>query len=160
MRISFDAKRAFFNRSGLGNYSRNLLNSLYKFYPENGYILFTPKNENKIKLENEDSYKIISPNNRFFRFFSSYWRTKIIGEIITKEKPDIYHGLSHELPVINSKTKTKYIVTIHDLIFIRYPKYYSKIDRYIHIQKIKYACKKADLIIAISEQTKNDLRQI
>ena len=28
MRIGFDAKRAFFNKSGLGSYSRNLIQGL------------------------------------------------------------------------------------------------------------------------------------
>ena len=42
MRIGFDAKRAFFNKSGLGSYSRNLIQGLAKKYPENEYILYTP----------------------------------------------------------------------------------------------------------------------
>jgi len=34
MRIGFDAKRAFFNFSGLGNYSRNTIQYLNQHYPE------------------------------------------------------------------------------------------------------------------------------
>ncbi|HOI50238.1 MAG TPA: hypothetical protein PK167_13090, partial [Prolixibacteraceae bacterium] len=43
MKIGFDAKRAFLNEAGLGNYSRNTLNALQKYFPENQYILFTPE---------------------------------------------------------------------------------------------------------------------
>jgi len=51
----------------------------------------------------------------------------------------------------------KSVVTIHDLIFMRYPNLYSYFDRKIHYYKFKYAANKADLVIAISEQTKKDI---
>jgi glycosyltransferase involved in cell wall biosynthesis len=57
----------------------------------------------------------------------------------------------------NSKTGIKTVVTIHDLIFIRYPELYPTIDRWIYKQKFKSACEKADCVVAISEQTKNDI---
>src|SRR5690606_12594376 len=53
--------------------------------------------------------------------------------------------------------KIKKIVTIHDLIFVRYPHLYSWIDRKIHFQKFKYAAHQSDVVIAISEQTKRDI---
>jgi len=49
------------------------------------------------------------------------------------------------------------VVTIHDLIFMRYPEFYRSIDRKIYFKKVKYACHAADKIIAISRQTKRDI---
>ena len=46
MRIGFDAKRAYQNFTGLGNYSRDLIENLIELYPSNEYRLFAPK-ENK-----------------------------------------------------------------------------------------------------------------
>lgn len=43
MKIGFDAKRAFNNYTGLGNYSRFIIESLVQFVPENEYLLYTPK---------------------------------------------------------------------------------------------------------------------
>ncbi len=43
MRIGFDAKRAFNNKTGLGNYSRFILNALQKFASEHTYLAYTPK---------------------------------------------------------------------------------------------------------------------
>jgi len=43
MRIGFDAKRAFSNYTGLGNYSRDTIRVLTTFFSENKYFLFTPK---------------------------------------------------------------------------------------------------------------------
>ncbi len=46
MNIGFDAKRLFFNGSGLGNYSRSTVGLLLRYAPENRYTLFTPKEGN------------------------------------------------------------------------------------------------------------------
>ncbi len=73
------------------------------------------------------------------------------------DKIDIFHGLSGELPSGLKQKNIKSIVTIHDLIFMIYPEFYSFFDRKIHHYKFKKAAQQADLIIAISEQTKRDI---
>jgi glycosyltransferase involved in cell wall biosynthesis len=55
----------------------------------------------------------------------------------------------------NSGVKT--VVTVHDLIFLRYPEFYGKVNVSIYKKKLVYACKVADRIVAISSQTKDDL---
>jgi hypothetical protein len=42
-----------------------------------------------------------------------------------RRQNDIFHGLSGELPLKWDKNPSKKFVTIHDLIFVRYPQYYS-----------------------------------
>ena len=74
-----------------------------------------------------------------------------------KRKIDIFHGLSNELPPEYTSKRGKSIVTIHDLIFLRYPQYYHSIDRKIYTYKFRKACENADKIIAISECTKRDI---
>jgi glycosyltransferase involved in cell wall biosynthesis len=69
----------------------------------------------------------------------------------------LYHGLSHELPLGIGSTPIKTVVTMHDLIFERYPAQYQKADVLIYRAKFKYACMHAHRIIAISEQTRRDL---
>jgi glycosyltransferase involved in cell wall biosynthesis len=155
--IGFDAKRALFNSSGLGNYSRNLLFALSKKYPENLYCLFTPRTKNRFVLENEESFKLIEPRQRIFKFFNSLWRIKFVKNDILKEKADIYHGLSQELPFGIENTGVKTIVTVHDLIFLRFPEFYRWIDTKIYYRKLVHACRVADHIVAISHQTKSDL---
>ena len=43
MRIGLDAKRAFNNTSGLGNYSRFVISGLLERFPQEEYFLFTPR---------------------------------------------------------------------------------------------------------------------
>ncbi len=159
MNIGFDAKRAFYNRTGLGNYSRNIFQYLNKFYPENKYFLFSPKENNSFDFEGKTDANIILANGFIGKKIPSLWRSFFISKDIEKYKLDIYHGLSNEIPKgINSQT-TKTIVTIHDLIFLRFPELYKPTDRFIYNKKFKFACQKADKIIAISQQTKQDIIQ-
>ncbi|HOZ13512.1 MAG TPA: glycosyltransferase [Tenuifilaceae bacterium] len=159
IRLGFDAKRAFYNKSGLGNYSRNLIDSLVLLNNSNSIILFTPKTKKRIFLKSntESSTSIVSPQRTYHRILPSLWRSRLIVRDVKKLKLDIYHGLSHELPFGIEESGAKTVVTVHDLIFLRYPEFYGKINVSIYKKKLVYACKVADRIVAISSQTKDDL---
>ncbi len=160
MRIGFDAKRAFLNNTGLGNYSRDTIRILSQFYSDNKYFLYTPKNNNNPRLSfisDRNNTFIRTPESLINKALKAYWRSKSIVRDLFINKIDIYHGLSHELPIGIEKTNIKTVVTIHDLIFIRYPHLFRNIDRKIYSKKFKSACNRADKIIAVSEQTKKDI---
>ncbi len=154
MKIAFDAKRFFHNTSGLGNYSRDLVRILSEYEPENEYLLL---NKNK----SERGKDILEhPNVHFIETSKGNLSRQLkMGKDAQKLGADIFHGLSGELPLKWDPKPIKKIVTIHDLIFVRYPQYYSFFDRKIHFWKFKKAADTADKIIAISEQTKRDIIQ-
>jgi glycosyltransferase involved in cell wall biosynthesis len=153
MKIGFDAKRVFSNKSGLGNYSRDVISSLIDYYPENEKVLFTP-NQNTEQLEKKYLSNVIYPRKKIM---ASYWRSVKMGNDIEAGKIDIFHGLSNELPLNIKQVKAKKVVTIHDLIFLKFPELYKLIDCKIYNFKFKRACQNADKIIAISNQTKEDI---
>lgn len=157
MKIGFDAKRAFYNYSGLGNYSRNVIKSLQQSFPKNEYHLYTPSLKNAISFIENDNVYIHTPSKTSGQILKSYWRSFMLKNELINDNIDLYHGLSNELPSNISESKFKSVVTIHDLIFIRYPDLYKPIDREIYTRKFKYAGKTANKIIAVSTQTKNDL---
>ncbi|MBT8762390.1 glycosyltransferase family 4 protein [Desulfohalobiaceae bacterium Ax17] len=158
MNIGFDAKRFFLNRTGLGNYSRSTISILAKYYPEHDYFLYTPKvKEQFTKLLAHHKIQVRTPENFLTRKFHPFWRSIFLGQIIEKDNLHIYHGLSHEIPLIKKSNKTKLVVTIHDLIFLKHPELYSKFDILAYTFKYKKSCQNAHLIVAISEQTKKDI---
>jgi glycosyltransferase involved in cell wall biosynthesis len=158
MRIGFDAKRAFMNASGLGNYSRTLIWSLTQQFPGHTYVAFTPGTGNEWghELIESNRLKIILPPQLMRSFLSSMWRSSFVSEDIRHEQLDIFHGLSNELPR-RIPASTKKVVTIHDLIFLRHPEWYPFFDRNIYYKKSRHACKSADAIVAVSEQTRKDI---
>lgn len=157
MKFGFDAKRAFHNKSGLGNYSRDTIRLLSEYFPENDYLLYNPKQGDVDYKINSNNTKVIFPVGWLNKKLSSYWRQKPIVKQLVKDKVDVFVGLSNEIPNGLDSVNIKSIVVIHDLIFIRFPELYSSIDVKIHVKKVKRACKIADKIIAISEQTKEDI---
>lgn len=161
MRIAFDAKRATHNGTGLGNYSRFVLNTLSTYNSDNEYLLFTPsagKPSLRSKINNGLNIQYRFPKG-FWKGFGvkSIWRSYGIVSDINLENMDIYHGLSNEIPFGLQRSGVKSVVTIHDLIFLRYPEFYKPIDRLIYKFKFKRACQKADRVIAVSEMTKRDI---
>jgi glycosyltransferase involved in cell wall biosynthesis len=157
MRIGFDAKRAFFNKSGLGSYSRNLIQGLAEKYPENEYILYTPGLNFDLFEPNQDCITVRGPERPVHRIFSSYWRSYYLSHQLPHDKIEIYHGLSHEIPFNFPKKQVKSIVTIHDLIFLRLPHLYNMIDRNMYERRFRYSCETSDRIVAVSRQTANDI---
>ncbi|MBN2480714.1 MAG: glycosyltransferase family 4 protein [Bacteroidales bacterium] len=159
MRIGFDAKRAFFNKSGLGSYSRNLLQGLAKNYPDNNYLLYTPGIDYTLFEPQPERFTIKVPKRLHHRIFRSYWRSFSLSRQLVRDHVDIFHGLTHEIPYNFPRNKVKSLVTIHDLIFIRLPHLYRAIDRSIYETKIRYACGTSNRIIAVSKQTAMDIME-
>lgn len=158
MKIGFDAKRAFNNAAGLGNFSRNSIAALARQYSGDQYFLFNPGSKRPLFAAPENATEI-RPEHFWWKSLNNAWRTFQITKLAKKLDLDIYHGLSHELPAGLEKTKIKSVVTIHDLIYIRYSEFFKRIDRNIYDRKFRHACRVADRIHAISEQTKRDLIQ-
>lgn len=170
MNIGFDAKRAAQNRTGLGNYSRFVIRILSEKFTGNQYHLYTPKPHRMPYLQEIPTLKHLFlhfPPQGIWSRLRSLWRVWGITKDIQKDGIHIFHGLSNELPLNigtpeQRKMKAgdkgcKYIVTVHDLIFIHTPQYYHWIDRQIYNFKFRRACLCADRVIAVSEYTKQEI---
>lgn len=159
LKIGFDAKRLFHNHTGLGNYGRTLVRDLQRLYPEHEYHLFTPKiskHPEVIYFLDNKKFTIHTHNGKM----GAYWRSRGVTKEINAAGMDIYHGLSHEIPLNSQSIDAKTVVTFHDLIFEYYPKQFGLWDRYMYKRKYRYAAKNADQIVAISESTKKDLNDL
>ncbi len=158
MLIGFDAKKIVSNLTGIGNYSRGLVN-LLSSDGEDKCVLFAPDKGKENCLAgldvNENVEFVYSGTNSGIG--KNYWRNFSMVNDIRKSGVEIFHGLSNELPLGIGKAGCKTVVTIHDLIFLRYPKTYDFLSRKILEAKTRYACRVADRIIAVSEQTKRDI---
>ena len=156
MRLGFDAKRLFNNFTGLGNYSRTLVSNLLDFHPDEEYYLYTPRTTSDPSVKRFLDNKSVTtywPNTPF----KSLWRAYSMTGQLKKDRIDLYHGLSGEIPFGIPAGSMKTIVTVHDLIFLVYPETYKPIDRFFYDRKFRSACSRADIVVAISSSTRNDL---
>ena len=130
LQIGFDAKRYYHNRTGLGNYSRTLVDSLKRHCPECETVLYDE---------------------------GALTRTFSLGRKAEKDGCDIFHGLSNEIPRDLPSCRTKSVVTIHDVAWRTFPSMYSWVDRQLYEWKYGHSCRIADRVLAISESTKKDI---
>lgn len=149
MNIGFDAKRYFHNQTGLGNYSRDLVNVLCDKYPDNNYFLFEKKPPG-IDLP-PNTVVVVPAGNKIL------WRAHGMINDMPRYKLDVFHGLSNELPWGKWPSGIKKIVTIHDVIFEHFPQHYALPDRLIYGKKTSHAVKTADIVVATSSATAKDL---
>ena len=165
MIIGFDAKRIVRNGTGLGSYSRTLVNNLIVQCPEDTELrLYAPDKgidalRNQIKSGVTWCYPpLLSP---LFSLLSPlmkpYWRSHGIVNDLKRDGVEVFHGLSGELPIGLRKAGIKGVVTIHDLIFLRHPEWYNPVDVMFYKWKFHKTLKEATKIIAISECTKRDI---
>lgn len=161
MKIGFDGKRAVQNHTGLGNYSRYVMEALCLRAPQNEYVLFAPRQQVNTRLEalQKRFAQLITvfPDTWIGRKLSAWWRVWGVTSQLSREEVDVFHGLSNELPLNISSGNIPSVVTMHDLIFLRHPELYGRADQAICAFKARQACQKADVIIAISECTKRDI---
>jgi hypothetical protein len=58
MNFGFDAKRAYHNGTGLGHYSRTLLESLSRYFPEHEYFLFNPRKSERFHISGDNLHDL------------------------------------------------------------------------------------------------------
>ncbi len=157
MNVGFDAKRVFHNATGLGNYSRDVLRILHRLRPEHAYVAYTPR-PGKLPFDLAGGrLDVRGPRGPLARAVPSLWRTRGIVRDLKRDGIDVFHGLSNELPAGLASSGIGSVVTIHDLIFERFPELYPPIDRRIYAAKARSAARRAGVIVAVSEQTARDL---
>lgn len=160
IRIAFDAKRAFANMTGLGNYSRLVIGTMAAMYPHNHYLLMTPRattNERINPILMRENVEVVEPHGAVGRHVPALWRTFSLTADLARHEVDLYHGLSNEIPLTAGHAPCATVVTIHDLIWRRVPKDYAAIDRHLYELKYRTSARLATRVIAISERTKADM---
>lgn len=156
MVIGFDAKRAFCNATGLGNYSRMIIGGLAELHPELKLCLYTPYHKDSFRSQFSDCPQVSVVEPGIHLGSNALWRSYGVSRTIRRDGLDLFHGLSHELPH-GLPAGLPAVVTMHDLAVWRYPQHFPAVDRAIYKNKQRHACTRADHIIAVSGQTQRDL---
>jgi glycosyltransferase involved in cell wall biosynthesis len=107
-----------------------------------------------------DNLKTYFPqsNVRFIKpKFKSRTLQMFLGYIlqIKNENYDFAHFQYYVPPI----KKCRYIVTIHDILFINFKKYFSLFKRYIYKFLFLYSAKKSDIILTVSPYSKKNISE-
>ncbi len=158
MRIGIDARFYGPDSKGLGRYTQKLITHLENVDTKNEYVIFLRKS----------NFDLYTPRNAHFTKVCADYQWYSFGEqilfpfILYRSKCDFVHFLHFNVPILYYK---KYIVTIHDLILLRYPTrkattrnvlfYWVKFLVYRVVIARAISC--AQRIIAVSQFTKDDI---
>ena len=165
MLIGFDAKRIVRNATGLGSYSRTLINSLSAADADTRFLLYAPdegRDDLRQQIHQQPNvgfsfFSVQSPRLSRLPLTKAWWRSGGIVNSLQRDGVDLFHGLSGELPRGLRKAGIPGLVTIHDLIFLRHPEYYHPIDVFLYRRKFLATLSEAQRVVAISECTKRDI---
>ncbi len=152
--VGFDAKRAFCNSSGLGNYARNHIRMMVSALSADRVVLFTSQ---IIDLGFADEMKragvrILLPKSK-----SLFWRQFGMAKAITESGVTVFHALSPELPF---GLRVPAVVTVHDTIAFDVPAYHSFWNGTAYRFKTKHAIKKASMVVSVSHFTARRLEKM
>ena len=152
-------------RSGVGEYTYQFLNALFRIDRTNSYFLFYnafKKVDDILPTEWKQHENVhfcgFRYPNKIFNFCLKFLKWPKIDRLINK-KLDVF--FIPNLNFIALSRGVKKVITVHDLSFERYPYFFSWKRRlwhwFVNPRKLINGC---DKIIAVSENTKEDLMEL
>ncbi len=154
MRIGIDIRSLIFRKTGINQYTKNIVKSLAKIDKDNDYILFcnVKSRYDWLKFNNIKEEVIWLPH--FEKFTEKFWTEVLLPNRLASKKIDLFHSPRFTLP---QKKPCKFIITMHDLAFKKFPQLVKKEEINVFRNQIEAAVNRADKIIADSQNTKKDL---
>lgn len=157
MKIAIDG-RFFGTAGGFGRYTAELIKHLEKIDQDNEYLIFLTRQNFDLYEPANTKFKKVLADCRWYTFKEQL----VMPWKIWRAEPDLVHFVSWNVPLLNP---AKFIVTVHDLILLKYPsRKASTLNPLLyHIKNLAYrltlkrALRRAQKIIAVSEFTKKDI---
>lgn len=150
-RIGIDVRKV--RDFGIGTYLRNLVRAIAAIDTENEYRLFVGERGAEAFGPLPENFSFVEERAGVYSVreqFSLSWR-------LWREDLDLYHATHYVLPVV---VTSRVVVTIHDIIHLLYPEYLPSRLAFLYAQRmIRRSLTRADVVIAVSRNTRDDLRQ-
>jgi glycosyltransferase involved in cell wall biosynthesis len=159
MRIAIDARALLDERlTGVGFYTLNLIHEIAKASPEADLMLFTSGTEHTLRrlphfpYKNVEKIEMLIPNKILSLLF--LLPLPLTLDTFLPRKADFWIFPNHNV----IKTKRPYTLTVHDVSFDIYPRFFTLKDRLVRsLSGIRKLAEKADHLFAVSESTAEDL---
>ena len=101
MRVAIDGKRYYLNNSGLGRYSRSLVDQLINFSDKENLEISLYRPKGRVKFEPKSHSNLTEITADYFfpgHIGNAIWRFTKLPSLINSSIFDLYHGPSHVLP--------------------------------------------------------------
>lgn len=151
MRLAIDGRGInWYNGSGIGTYTENLLKNLLNIDTDNFYQIYW-SGENYEIYEKENT-NLVMCSKKYQRFFQD----DFFPENLKKENIDLYHIPQNGVG-LNNQIHCKKIVTIHDLIPYIMPETVGSGYLLKFLKEMPYITELSNGILTVSEYSKEDI---
>ncbi len=159
MRIGIDYTAAVRQGAGIGRYTRELVRALAKLDRDNDYVLLAAAGGRQ--LADRDwppnfETRSLPLSDRALAILWHRLRLPLWAELFTGAV-DIFHSPDFVLPPVRH---ARTMLTVHDLSFMRYPQCADANLRAYLNQVVPRSVRRADLVLADSQSTKDDLAEL
>jgi hypothetical protein len=162
MKIGIDISQLAYERTGVANYLRSLVESMLAVDTENEYILFFSSLRKKFPISNFQSPISRNITIKTFKFppalLDLLWNKLhilpiewLIGDV------DVFISSDWTQP---PTVKAKKATIVYDLIIYKYPEEMASVIVETHKRRLKWVQKECDMVFCISESAKNDAKEI
>lgn len=162
MRVAFNALSLREPHSGTGRYVASLLRALGRVDGINEYLIFSPSQvENIPETPSTFQWEELPPSRVRHASESiarAVWEQRIFPRGAKHHNARLMHVPYFAPPL--SKLGIPVVATIHDLVNLRLPAYRAIAAAQPYVRILTRAAKRADMLIAVSEFTKNDIMEV
>jgi glycosyltransferase involved in cell wall biosynthesis len=157
MTIYFDLSAAVHRRAGLGRYSESLARSLVPLLGDRLGFFFNAE-EGIHPVSGLESFPARTVSLGYKPWRMAVWLGQLSRAPFNRLLPgaELYHATEHLLMHLRGIPT---VLTVHDLIFRRYPAHHKPLNRWYLNLTMPLYCHRATHIIAVSEQTKRDVME-
>jgi glycosyltransferase involved in cell wall biosynthesis len=160
MRIGIDYTAAVRQIGGIGRYTRNLIRALAEIDRDHEYVLWVAGGRRG--LDDSDwpanfRFRTVPLSDRWLSLLWQRMRVPVPIESMVGHL-EVFHSPDFVLPPTRSATRT--LVTVHDLSFLRVPDCFVPSFREYLIGAVRRSVARADAILADSESTRADLKEL
>ncbi len=143
------------NPTGVENYARLLLGEMMKtplVEGESVVLYARGKKPDSLELPVSWSWKSLPFS------FSKGWTHFRLAKELHEQPVDVFFSPAHEVPLATGTAKV--VTTVHDVVFAKYPKLYSRVQNFRQRLAVRYAVRAASKLLAVSAATKRDLVEL
>jgi glycosyltransferase involved in cell wall biosynthesis len=164
MKIAIDAL-LLGRPGGVGGYVASLLRALalcdrpsaQTGASANEYVIYTTRGALLPSELTEDRFSVRRPGGLSARWLRVFWQQAILPRQLAEDGVDVLHAPSYVAPL---KAEVPVVLTLHDVIALKYPHLCSRANARHYRHVLPLAARKASLIVASSCATRDDIVSI
>ncbi len=160
LKIAIESRSLTAQKTGIPRYAINLLTKISEFDDEDEFVLLSDVPiEGDLLKRFGSNWKNIPMGKRITRAYQMPGYIRFLERGCRKETPDVFWAPTAVIPNLR-KSKTRSVITVHDLIPIEHPEMYGFLRKSYFRHYLLKGLKSSDGIVFVSETVKRSFNSL